>query len=313
MQIDSLVHNSESLNLIFNIQNVGYAAPTQYKPIKIALKNLENNTISYVDYIGTNADIRYWFPGNIELTGTIYIPDSLESGDYLVGIYFPDQSTTLADNPAYAIQLANVSMWDNNTGINWLGYSVVINESLGYTIPNKPENIDLQLISASQLGLTWNDVATNELGYEIYRCENENYRWELIANLEQNATEFIDVELNTNTSYSYIVRTYNEYGQSEFSKIVTGVPVSINSEVKNNNILCLYPNPSEYDAVEIEISNNGIMKRVMITDMAGRIFFRKEYATNYAKINTIGISKGIYIVIVITNKNQLLQKLLILE
>jgi hypothetical protein len=48
----------------------------------------------------------------------VQLPSNLSSGQYSIGLWLPDASTRLRDDPRYAVRLANEGAWDPETGIN---------------------------------------------------------------------------------------------------------------------------------------------------------------------------------------------------
>lgn len=65
--------------------------------------------------------------------------------------------------------------------------------------------------SEVQINLTWNDSATDETGYKVFRCAGSdcsNFALATGGTLAANATSFNDTGLTTGTSYSYQVHVY---------------------------------------------------------------------------------------------------------
>ena len=75
-------------------------------------------------------------------------------------------------------------------------------------IPAKPENLKA-LSTQDSVTLTWEDKASNESGYRIYR---DNV---LIFTTDENITAYTDENLSPDTLYTYEVRAYNSAGESE--------------------------------------------------------------------------------------------------
>ena len=66
-------------------------------------------------------DPRHFFAGSqTTVDGRIPLPDDLAEGDYDLALWLPDASERLADDPRYAIRLANEGTWDEETGLNVL-------------------------------------------------------------------------------------------------------------------------------------------------------------------------------------------------
>jgi hypothetical protein len=77
--------------------------------------------------------------------------------------------------------------------------------------PTAPANVQGTGISASEIRLTWSDVATNEQGYRVKRWGGA---WTTIATLGPGSTTFTDTGLLANSEYAYLVCAYNAAGEA---------------------------------------------------------------------------------------------------
>ena len=83
--------------------------------------------------------------------------------------------------------------------------------------PDMPQNLKFAAVTGSSLTLSWNPSKDNvaTAGYIIYRDNEE------IARVED--CVFKDADLNRNIEYSYMIKAYDEAGNtSDFSDIITG-------------------------------------------------------------------------------------------
>ncbi len=76
------------------------------------------------------------------------------------------------------------------------------------TPPSAPSNLTADAVSQSQVELHWFDNSDNEEGFEVYR-DNE-----VIAILPANTTAYEDTGLRAATTYQYVVKAYNQAGES---------------------------------------------------------------------------------------------------
>jgi murein DD-endopeptidase MepM/ murein hydrolase activator NlpD len=67
--------------------------------------------------------------------------------------------------------------------------------------------------TAAGARLTWQDNATNETGFRIYRWRGEDLTWPLIG--EVSGTEFTDTTAVCGVAYSYLVSAFNSSNESE--------------------------------------------------------------------------------------------------
>lgn len=80
--------------------------------------------------------------------------------------------------------------------------------------PVGPTNLFATATSATQINLSWEDNATNEVGYSIRRRVGINGTPIEIATVSQNVTRFIDTGLSPDVTYYYSVIGYNLAGFS---------------------------------------------------------------------------------------------------
>jgi len=74
--------------------------------------------------------------------------------------------------------------------------------------PNAPYNLTAVAISQSIVNLKWTDNSDNEEGFMIYRGDN------LVATVGVNVTTYQDTGLDPATTYQYVVKAYNQAGES---------------------------------------------------------------------------------------------------
>jgi len=106
----------ETMSIEMTLDNVGFAAPVNPRPVEIVLKN---NTDGTSHSIPVDADPRFWQPGNpIMLSADILVPANVPEGTYTVLLRLPDAAESLRDDPRYAIRLANENTWIETEGAN---------------------------------------------------------------------------------------------------------------------------------------------------------------------------------------------------
>jgi uncharacterized protein (TIGR02145 family) len=84
--------------------------------------------------------------------------------------------------------------------------------------PNEwaPGNLEVQVISDSEIILTWTQEETQISGFRISRKEGSS-DYSQIAELEANTTEYTDTGLILDTDYAYRVKAYTEVSESSSS------------------------------------------------------------------------------------------------
>ncbi|MBS3787766.1 fibronectin type III domain-containing protein [Candidatus Bipolaricaulota bacterium] len=90
-----------------------------------------------------------------------------------------------------------------------------LTEGLKITTPvevsSAPGNMSSEILSPTEIRLSWADNSDNEDGFRVYRDG------EKIAEVGPNTTSYVDAEVNENTSYTYRVSSFNEAGESSRS------------------------------------------------------------------------------------------------
>lgn len=136
------------------------------------------------------------------------------------------------------------------------------------TIPASPTSLQTTLVSGESIELSWNDIAYNEDGYEVYRATDITGPYTLLnsGGTQKNASSYIDATVIGNTAYYYKVRAFNTNGFSDYSDVVSAITlnatptlvavgtISLNAyESVNVNISATDADPG--DAVTLNISN----------------------------------------------------------
>lgn len=100
--------------------------------------------------------------------------------------------------------------------------------------PAAPTTLAANALSGSKIQLTWNDNASNETAYQVYRSITDNSNFTLVATLAANATAqatYTDSALFANTRYYYKVRGKNEGGTSGYSNEINAVTLNTAPEL----------------------------------------------------------------------------------
>lgn len=103
------------------LKNEGFAAPLLPRPVYLVLLK-DGRRVSWL----LDVDPRRWEPGQHAIVARVALPQDLPAGRYVLGLWLPDPSPRLRDDPRYAVRLANDGVWDQYTGINVLGEVTVV-------------------------------------------------------------------------------------------------------------------------------------------------------------------------------------------
>lgn len=109
-----------TVNVSLTLRNDGYAPPYRNRPVQVVFVN--GSTV--VTRTLSGVDVRTWQAGaDIAVTGSVPAPST--AGTWQVHLLLPDPTAALTA-PAYAVQLANASVWDSTTGRNSLLRSITV-------------------------------------------------------------------------------------------------------------------------------------------------------------------------------------------
>lgn len=102
--------------------NIGYAPLYNARTAYLVLKS-ESKSYS----LPLETDPRRWVPGKrMDIHEVLTLPEDLEEGTYRLYLHLPDQYSSLAADPRYAVRFANEDIWDEETGMNDLGATVIV-------------------------------------------------------------------------------------------------------------------------------------------------------------------------------------------
>lgn len=82
------------------------------------------------------------------------------------------------------------------------------------TVPSAPSNLNVGVVSASRLSLSWTDNAASETGFHVYRKAPVDGGFVLLSTVGANVTTYLDTNLAPNTPYQYYVVAINTGGES---------------------------------------------------------------------------------------------------
>jgi hypothetical protein len=109
----------DTLNLQINLQNKGFAAPVNPRPVVAVLDGPARYEFPLT------ADPRRWEPGDSAFSAQMSLPAGIPAGTYRIALWLPDASPSLRSDPRYAIRFANENIWEGATGFNSLGTVVI--------------------------------------------------------------------------------------------------------------------------------------------------------------------------------------------
>jgi hypothetical protein len=84
-------------------------------------------------------------------------------------------------------------------------------------LPSGPTNLTASAESSGAIHLFWEDNSTNETGFIIKRIVSVRGTYATLGKVNQNVTNFYDVNATPGSIYFYVVSAYNSEGESSYS------------------------------------------------------------------------------------------------
>ncbi len=111
-----------SYDFSINLSNTGFASIVNPRPLIMVF---DNGSQSYE--VPINLDVRRWYAGgNYTIDESLVLPSNMTPGTYDLYLYLPDAAPSISGDPDFAVQLANLNMWQPSTGWNDLQMQVSV-------------------------------------------------------------------------------------------------------------------------------------------------------------------------------------------
>lgn len=87
-------------------------------------------------------------------------------------------------------------------------------------IPLAPENLAAESVTSEKVKLTWEDKSVNETGFKLERATGGG-SFSQVASLGEGIEKYTDESVQPGKTYSYRVRSYNAFGDSDYSNTLS--------------------------------------------------------------------------------------------
>ena len=116
-----------------------------------------------------------------------------------------------------------------------------------------PANLIATLAAGPAIQLAWDDIPTDELGFEIERSTSSTGPWTLIASLPAETDNYLDSDVNGNSTYYYRVVAIGIEQNSNYSNIASAT--TVNNLPVFNNLSDVSVNDGESTAININATD----------------------------------------------------------
>lgn len=175
---DYTIGNAPKPPVDFSIETIAY------NEIKLNWTDKSNNETGFQIYRSIKPDTEYNIVHSTDSNITQFI----------------DTGLTANTNYYYKINAVN-----NHGTSAFTTYATA--KTLNVTVPKPATEVKATPLSSSCIQITWNDVDTAEINYQVFRSAVDSFHFKSAAILPANATSFIDTGLYGNTIYFYKIIT----------------------------------------------------------------------------------------------------------
>jgi titin len=187
-------------------------------------------------------------------------------------------NTSLTQNTAYSYRIR---------AFNASGNSAYSNVADATTLPNTPAGpsvLAAVAVSSSQINLSWQDNANNELGFLIRRKIGASGTYVVIDTVGANVATYSSLDLIASTQYFYQVRAYNAGGVSALSNEANATTAS-DPLAAPGNLTATAASSARINLAWLDNSNN---------ETGFKIERKLGAAGTYAQIATVGANVTSY-------------------
>lgn len=189
-------------------------------------------------------------------------------------VYHPEvENDPVLDDKSSGNNILTVIDFDcNDSLVKWCQHKYC--DAALPTLPDAPADLTSEVISHSQIDLSWTDLADNEDGFIIEQETAGSYS--IIATVDANVTSYSCTGLTELTEYTYTVQAFNVAGFSDYSNktkattdsgSTTSVPQVIGGR---DNAIHIFPNPF-HSITKIGFSiPESCLVSLKVYDMSGR-------------------------------------------
>lgn len=129
------------------------------------------------------------------------------------------QDLNLTENTRYYYRVRAINALGNSA------YTPEVSALTPIPAPAPPQDLVAEVVSATEIALSWTDASSNEAGFQIERSSNALSGFVLIATRTESS--FSNTGLTPGTQYFYRVRAVNSGGSSAYSTVISALTVQV--------------------------------------------------------------------------------------
>ncbi|MBI2931357.1 MAG: DUF4832 domain-containing protein [Planctomycetes bacterium] len=116
------------VDLEVRLANTGFASLFNPRPVFVVLDNGTTRLAAQL----SSVDPRRWEAGAAHvLRARVGVPGGASPGPWRLGLWMPDEASSIRSRPEYAVRFANDGVWDPATGFNVLANDLVVDPAAG--------------------------------------------------------------------------------------------------------------------------------------------------------------------------------------
>lgn len=165
------------------------------------------------------------------------------------------------------------------------------------TRPLAPTSLATSNITTNSVLLSWNDNSNNETTFRVYRNN------QLRTTLSANTTTYVEYGLSDDTAYTYEIRAYNQYGESQGTSVafttllaVPTRPINIEVASVTSNAAILSWQDISDNEIGFKIYRGSLLIATLAANTTIYTLTNLQYSTDYTytivSYNAQGESSG---------------------
>jgi hypothetical protein len=214
----------------FNYSNEEFVLIIPLTPIDFKIDSVNSTQISLT-----------WVDNNTSKDGFV-LERSIESGPFEPLVNLDANKTSYIDTLLSPITTYNYRI-KTVLGIKESKYSAEVSATTLPLPPSSPTQLNLDLVSITQVNLSWVDNADNETEFIIERSISDNTNYQELTRVGANTIVFSDSTLIELGAYFYRLKAINISGASDYSNEASISTLVLSVDTDKNQII-IYPNPS---------------------------------------------------------------------